>query len=579
MKVHLNRFRLLLLCVLILCLYVIVSSKAEASSMLEINDSKNEYELIPYTSVLEDKSGRLVIYDLIQPELSDKFVQVKSETPNYGFTPSNYWTKLKLTNKSSKEDWLLEIAYPPLDSINLYVMDGSNVVVQKHTGDDTPFPYREMNNRKLVFKIHAEQDQPLTLYMRFQTQGAMVMPLNLILPVHYAEKEQASYLLLGGFYGIMLIMTVYNCYLAFSFRAKAYLYFALYCASVFLFFATMNGISFQFIWPYQVEWNNRAVIIFMCLSDIAALLFSRNFLPIKSISTRLNGLYNLFIIFELSNILLLVLDYSLGLEVAMIKFVFFHLLMLIPGIRSTQAGFKPARYYLLGWGIFMLGAMLTTLAEIGWTPMDRWRIYGSQIGSTLEALIMSWGLANRIHLMRKEKDLAIEQMEESRKLADSDFLTGLYNRRYIMKTFSSVLGRSSQNTMAFLMMDVDHFKRINDTYGHDIGDSVLQKIAALLQQCFRSNDVIGRLGGEEFIVLMPDTNIQQAHQAAEYVLNSIRSYPFEAAGQRMNCTVSIGITVWKGTDEDDIHQALRRSDEALYEAKKLGRNRICMADS
>lgn len=546
--------------------------------MLELNDSKNEYDLTPYTSVLEDKDHSLVFYDLLQPEVANRFVASVGNNLNYGYTSSNYWVKLKLRNLSSKEEWLLEVAFPSLDSIDMYVMDGSNTIVQKHAGDDNPFPNREVKSRNHTFKVPINQGETLELYLRFKTQGSMAMPLKLIHPVFYTENEQMSYLLLGGYYGIIIIMMIYNSFLAFSFRSKVYLYFAMHCASALLFFSTMNGITFQFIWPEAVWWNNRATIFFLCLSHIAAIRFSRKFLPIQSISHKWNSLYNLFIGFEIINIFLLAINYPLGLQVSMCKILFFHLLMIIPGFKSLQSGFKPARYYLFGWGIFMGGALLTALADAGFIPMTRWTMYGAQIGSTLETLILSWGLANQIQRMRKEKDLAVEQMQESRKLAESDFLTGLYNRRYIMNMFASNSRTYDHKSMAFLIMDVDHFKQINDTYGHDAGDLVLQQMASVLQQCFRQSDVIGRFGGEEFIVLMADTQLEQAKHKAEYVLNSIRSSSFDIGCASVSCTISIGITEWK-KGGDDFHQVLRRADAALYEAKRLGRNRVCAHDS
>ncbi|MBD0380035.1 sensor domain-containing diguanylate cyclase [Paenibacillus sedimenti] len=570
---------ILLFLVFMLFFSLLGAPVASASGILELNDSKNEYDLTPYISVLEDKENRLVVYDFLQPEMSDRFVESTGNTLSYGYSSSNYWAKLKIRNISNKEDWLLEIAYPPMDSVEMYVMDGSNTVVQKHAGDDNPFPNREVKNRNLVFKVPINQGDTLELYLRFHSQGSMVMPMKIIHPVYFAQKEQTSYLLLGGYYGIIIIMSIYNSFLAFSFRSKVYLYFALHCTSSLLMFSTLNGISFQFIWPEAVWWNSRAAVCFLCLSHIAALLFARNFLPIRSISSKLNPLYNLFIGFEILNIFLLAVNYTLALQVSMIKILLYHLLMVVPGIQSLRAGFKPAWYYLFGWGIFLICAIPTMLTDAGFIPMSRWTIFGAQIGSTLETLILSWGLANQIQRMRKEKDLAVEQMQESRKLAESDFLTGLYNRRYFMNMFASKLGSNEHDSMAFLILDVDHFKQINDTYGHDAGDIVLQKIAAVLKQCFRQSDIISRFGGEEFIVLMADTNIHQARYKAEHLLVMIRNSPFDTGKERIYCTISIGITEWKKGDKDDFQHVLRKADAALYEAKRLGRNRICLADS
>ncbi|MFC5449583.1 sensor domain-containing diguanylate cyclase [Paenibacillus aestuarii] len=565
----------LFLFVIVLMASLLMAPSAKGSGILELNDSKNEYDLNPYTSVLEDKENRLVIYDLLHPDVAARFTDAGSQTINYGYSAYSHWAEFKVKNTSLKKDWLLEIAFPTLDSVDAYVLDGTNTVLQKHVGDDNAFDNREVKNRNLVLNLEIERGETLDVYLHFRTEGAAALPLKIIHPVHFAQKEQVSYLLLGANYGIIIILTIYNAFMAFFFRAKAYLYFALHSASGLIMFATLNGVAFEFLWSDAIWWNNRAIGFFMCVSHIMALLFIRNFLPPRSLSDRWKLFCNMFIVVEIFNILLMCVDVVLGLKLMLVKYLFFELLMIIPGVRALQANFRPARYYLCGWGIFAMTGIITTFTESGVIPMNSLTTFSAQIGSTLETLIVSWGLANQIKLIRKEKDRAVEQMNENRKLADSDFLTGLYNRRYIMNRFSS---RMSEQ-MVFLILDIDHFKRINDTYGHLAGDNVLQQIASVLRQCFRHGDVIGRFGGEEFIVLMPDTFLDQARHRAEELLSAVCSVPIHIGDTHITCTVSIGITEWKSDSSDDFHAALRRADEALYEAKRLGRNRICVSSS
>jgi len=565
----------LLLFVIVLMASLLAAPSAKGSGILELNDSKNEYDLMPYTSVLEDKENRLVIYDLLNPDMAAKFADAGSQTINYGYSAYSHWAKFKLKNTSLKKDWLLEIAFPSLDSVDAYMLDGTNTVLQKHVGDDNAFGNREVENRNLVFNLEIEHGETLDVYLHFKTEGAAALPLKIIHPVHFAQKEQVSYLLLGGNYGIIIILTIYNAFMAFFFRAKAYLYFALHSAAALLMFVTLNGVAFEFLWPDAIWWNNRAIGIFMCISHIMALLFVRNFLPPRSLGDRWKLLCNMFITVEMFNMLLMCVNPALGLKIIMVKYLIFEWLMMYPGVKALQMNFRPARYYLCGWGIFAVTGMITTFTDSGVIPMTSLTMFSAQIGSTLETLIVSWGLANQIKLIRKEKDRAVEQMNENRKLADSDFLTGLYNRRYIMNRFSAFKGEQ----IVLLILDIDHFKQINDTYGHLAGDNVLQQIASVLRQCFRHGDVIGRFGGEEFIVLMPDAFLNQARHRAEELLAAVGSVPIHIGDEHITCTVSIGITEWKSDGGDDFHEALRRADEALYEAKRLGRNRICVSSS
>ncbi len=162
------------------------------------------------------------------------------------------------------------------------------------------------------------------------------------------------------------------------------------------------------------------------------------------------------------------------------------------------------------------------------------------------------------------------------RMAVVDPLTGLYNRRYadqhIKRTAEQ--SRSSGENFAVMMMDLDHFKNINDTYGHDAGDIVLKEVARRLQENLRGVDLIARLGGEEFLVVMPDTDLVQAKAAAERLREAIEKIPFIVDnGTDLGVTVSIGVT-FGHPDEARPEKLISEADEALYGAKSSGRNRV-----
>jgi diguanylate cyclase (GGDEF)-like protein len=164
-------------------------------------------------------------------------------------------------------------------------------------------------------------------------------------------------------------------------------------------------------------------------------------------------------------------------------------------------------------------------------------------------------------------------LEETRRLANSDGLTGLQNRRRVTERLDLELERTRifGTSLSLLLCDVDHFKQVNDRFGHNIGDEVLIRVASTLQETIHQPDLVGRWGGEEFLVVLPDTDADGARLIGERLRRAIESLPPVVCGpERVTC--SIGCT----TREGDTPAAafVDRADQALYRAKKNGRNRV-----
>lgn len=169
--------------------------------------------------------------------------------------------------------------------------------------------------------------------------------------------------------------------------------------------------------------------------------------------------------------------------------------------------------------------------------------------------------------------------DELRKLASTDFLTGLFTRRKLFELGEREINRAKRAgaPLSLLIMDIDHFKSVNDTYGHAIGDEVLKDFAKVCREAFRSTDIVGRFGGEEFVTIMPDTHIPTANEVAERLRQNIEKRQFPVAGKILSYTVSIGLA-GLNVDENSIDPLIARGDEALYKAKKTGRNKVVIAE-
>lgn len=181
---------------------------------------------------------------------------------------------------------------------------------------------------------------------------------------------------------------------------------------------------------------------------------------------------------------------------------------------------------------------------------------------------------------RRYQERMRETYEQSLALALTDSLTGLYNRRYLLTHLGRLMSDTAerQKPLALLVIDVDHFKQVNDTYGHGAGDRVLQHITELMRGSVRNVDLVSRLGGEEFVVVMPDTPEPFALVVAERLRDVIASTPLKLDEDReLGVTISIGCALRNSEGEDSIDKLIGRADDALYQAKRQGRNRVVLA--
>jgi diguanylate cyclase (GGDEF)-like protein len=182
--------------------------------------------------------------------------------------------------------------------------------------------------------------------------------------------------------------------------------------------------------------------------------------------------------------------------------------------------------------------------------------------------------------LRRSNEALIAQQQELAFLADHDALTGLYNRREFMRLAEREMLRATRVPCetALIMVDLDYFKKINDRHGHPGGDAVLQAVAQRLGRALRSTDTLARLGGEEFIVLLPNTGSEGALQVAARLREAVRHAPVSFEDVDIPVTASLGVSSLRATDKGSVDAVYATADRALYVAKQLGRDRVEYAE-
>ena len=305
-------------------------------------------------------------------------------------------------------------------------------------------------------------------------------------------------------------------------------------------------------------------------------------------------------------LLCLYVPYSVGIRLVIALAIAACIWALGSGFYAWYRKHPSAPIYVVAWSGLIIGGIILALNKFHIIPSNLFTDYATQAGSLLEVVLLSFALAERINKERalrfqaQQDALQIQQQaneeleqrvadrtraleEANRKLqelSDTDQLTGLKNRRYLNKYLDKEVARAARypHYIAILLIDIDHFKAVNDTHGHLVGDDCLTEVATRISQQMRwPTDLAARYGGEEFCVVLPETDLQGARTVAERIRQNVASDPVPTRDMTLEVSVSVGVYTIIPDKPDMINELLARADEALYRAKENGRNRVEIA--
>ncbi len=406
---------------LVFLFFVIISlpAKASANGEVVISDDSESIQLNHYIHILEDQDNMWTIEQVSSDSFRQKFTRNDGRLPNYGYTDSSYWVRFDVTNLSNKNLWLLELDNTTMDYVTFYVPSesGRNEYETHMTGDLFPFKQRELKHRNFVLELDLPLQETSSIYIHFKTEGAMNFPLTIWSEDRFIEKTQREYIIIGLLFGIVSVMALYNLFLYFVLRNKSYLFYVVFIIASSLTQIAFLGLGYQYLWPEAIWWNNRSIVFFMCLSNIAGLLFAKVFLDMKRYTPMLNKLIKPIIIFNLFLIVLLYFSYPIALVVVMVSLMFFIIFIVVSAYLSYRRGYHAARFFLLAWCILLLGVIITGLVDSGFLPLMPYTKYAWQITSVIEVVLFSFALADKINMMRIEKDEAKKDAIESKEMA------------------------------------------------------------------------------------------------------------------------------------------------------------------
>jgi diguanylate cyclase (GGDEF)-like protein len=235
-------------------------------------------------------------------------------------------------------------------------------------------------------------------------------------------------------------------------------------------------------------------------------------------------------------------------------------------------GGRQAGFVLIAWVPLVFVSTARALQLSAGKPLNPWLEYGLPLMQAFAAVVLVWGLAHRMRVFQRERDAAQED-------AEHDALTHVLNRAGMMRRLDQAIAASRQRRLplSVLFLDLDHFKRINDTHGHAIGDACLCAVTETIQEEMQPEENLGRIGGEEFLLLLPGSARRHARDLAERIRQQIEARCARVQGAPVALTLSIGVVECQ--PQDGATSLLRRADEAMYQAKHEGRNRVVVLDA
>lgn len=566
----------------------------------------------------EDSSNNLNQQDI---NLIDKMgfmqqVDSRRSRSNFGVTKSTYWLKLDLkAEPGTSIIKYLEIAYPPLDDIRIYLTDGNNAQIANfYGGDSIPFSKRIMNHRNHIFPLDFSNYKNISVLIRVVSNGPLNVPVRIWEPYELLLKDQIEYSILFFFFGLVIALSIYNFFLFLSIKNINYLFYVFLILSVGLTQASLSGIGHQYFWKESIWWSNYSSLILMSLSLSFGIAFARSFLSTKKVSPIIDRILIFLLGLALTNIFFTVfLSYYYGGII-----ITFLVLLIIPiiclaAVISFIHKEPSSLYFIVAWPIFLLSVIVLALHNNGYIESNFLTVNSLLIGSMIEMLLLSFGISNNIILIRKAKDIAerevmkskaivLHQLEESEKVLDekvklrtkdlnqlitllenkkcelekisiTDPLTKLKNRFKIENEILELLDQNRHNAklkVSIILLDLDDFKKVNDNYGHLIGDSLLIEISKLLTELIPENCSVGRWGGEEFLIICKYFSITEALNLAESIRFTIDLKQFNTV---IHKSASFGV-VEVLNSEDSYSEIFSRVDRCLYEAKRNGKNCI-----
>jgi diguanylate cyclase (GGDEF)-like protein len=572
---------------------------------------------------LVDANNQYDINSIQNPDINSWKVS-ELEPSSLGVSTDVYWFRIELKGIQSNQPQLLEIDYAMLDEVTVWFIQKGLVLNTYKVGDSLPFAKRPVEHENFLFSV-PNTDQPITVFIKVFSQGVMRLPVNLWPSDKYTEFTSQNSIVMGLFFGLMLAMGLSNFFFYVTSRATTFLVYSGYVTFLGLTLCALTGLGYRYLWPDYPWLQQHAVGIFASLTVWLSIIFCDRLLNVNAHSKRLSKALNVTAyLFIVGLLVSLFAPLPVFIQAFLMMLSAAGILVLAVAIWLWFKGVNIARFYTLAWALLFMSGFLVSLDSLNIIEVNTPAHYLLMLGAAIETILLALILAmshnqqrqalvdTQAELLDKERQAqqaqkgilalqenATEELEhkvqertfelkvalgeladKNRELEEKntlDALTGIRNRSYFDKKYQAEVRRSrrEQTQLSVVMLDIDHFKKVNDEYGHLVGDECIKTVANTLKKALkRPSDDVCRYGGEEFALVLPSTDLEGATVLVEQLRTEIETTAIQADDVVIHITISAGI----GTAIAELNQAedaiLALADKQLYAAKNAGRNNV-----
>lgn len=576
-----------LLCFMLALLFV---SPVRAATAIYSGQSLILGEALEY---VEDEQGAFRIQDLLNEhygapsrnhltEVDDpqhRWKPSESATPNFGYTDSAFWFRTTLTNEDpATNEFYLNVEYPLIDQLDVYLVRDGQIIESFFTGDTLPFDSRPVAHRKFLIPLQLAHNESVDVWLRTQSEGATQLPLKLEAQATFYKTDQVELAIKMLYYGMMIIMLLYNLFLYMSVRERAYLYYVAFVLSFAAMQASMHGVLFQYLYPESPMLHQWVVLFFVPSTMAFACLFASTFLNLKQCSPLLHrAVLSVSVLGLLSMAGAFVLEYSISTRISVLLVLYGSVLMMVSGPMAWFKNQHAARYFTAAWCILLIGTTSTALSKFGILPSNGFTESGLMYGSALEALLLSFALADRLNRERDARFVAQQnelhetqqrQVAEERLLYQSthDALTGVPNLVLLSDRLNHLIASEAHPAFALVSVRMKRLDEVSKTLGQVYNNQLLQDFSARIDGAARSiasavsvtdKCFVARTDVNAFSLILAETDETELLRELTRLQVEL-SKPIELSELRLDCGVMIGASCYPlhtRTAEDLLKQA------------------------